>query len=102
MPKMAARAGTDQTGRPGRRHHGWRSDAAPCAPFGFGIGLAGEVAGRSETAGMGSMTVVMAAMVTVAPARPVHVACGPRWSLLKAMHRGRDWEDRATSHSARS
>ncbi|HUC06194.1 MAG TPA: GtrA family protein, partial [Acidimicrobiales bacterium] len=29
------------------------------------------------------MTVVMAAMVTVRPARPVRVACGSRWSLLK-------------------
>ncbi len=29
MAKMAARAGTDQTGRPGRRHHGWRPGASP-------------------------------------------------------------------------
>ena len=48
------------------------------------------------------MTVVMAAMVTVEPARPVHVACGPRWRLLKAMRRSTEhWEEVAISHSAR-
>src|ERR1700689_2906029 len=104
MPKMAARAGTDHAGRPGRRHHGWRSDAPP-APEPLllsGSGAVGEIAGRCATAGTGSMTVVMAAMVTAAPARPVHVACGHRWSVRRRSTAGPDWEDRATSHSARS
>ena len=83
---MAARAGTDQTGRPGGRHHGWRSDAprAPERPSVPGSRRAGAVAEGSETAGTGSMTVVMAAMVTAAPARPVRFACGPRGRLLMA------------------
>src|ERR1700677_3053170 len=99
---MAARAGTDHTGRPGRRHQRWRSGPDP-SPASVSVSDAiWEIAGRSETAGIGSMTVVMAAMVTAEPARPVHVACGPRWRLLKAMYRSTEhWEEVATSHSAR-
>src|SRR5271169_4287796 len=99
---MAARAGTDHTGRPGRRHQGWRSGPDPSPGSEAGSGAVREVAGRSETVGIGSMTVVMAAMVTVEPARPVHVACGPRWRVLKAIPRSTaHWEEAATSHSAR-
>src|ERR1700678_1967117 len=98
MPKMAARAGTDHTGRPGRRHQRWRfaPDSSPVSVT--GSGAVREGAGRCEAAGIGSMTVVMAAMVTVEPAPPVHVACGPRWRLLKAMRRSTEhWEVAATS-----
>src|SRR5580700_8236388 len=87
MPKMAARAGTDHTGRPGRpgrRHHAWLSDSPP-APAPLSVAKSGvAVAGRSETAGTGSMTVVMAVMVTAPPACPVHVGCGRRRSVPRA------------------
>src|SRR5271157_4015926 len=70
---MPARAGTDQTGRPGRRHQGRRSGRGPASRAGTvgtegGVELFGSALGRSAIRPAGP-TAVTATMVGGRPSR---------------------------------